>query len=700
MASSEQKQNKLRKLHDFKQDLPHCSQTALSAILDKVRKEGVPEQSSPKDIREASGLSLDSMTLYGALWQTFDAHTPEGKTLTLSHINVLSLLAGIFFAGGCFHDFMQQLHGKFPSSKEAPWRCVLYSDEVHPGHQLSSNSRKCWAIYFGFLEFGKALSREEVWLPIFICRSALVNQLASSIGQCFKAILEAMFNNPLANPLTGVKLKSSTGKHVILHWTLSMFLQDGSAQKFTFSNKQDAGSRVCMLCANIFLAKVTHNFSGEDEVEESQPSLHQFRKLKDLQLVQNDEILQSWHRMQRRKAEVSKTEWKDWCQASGLDYSDHALLLSTKLNELRLLQPSSQYCHDYMHALCSKGALCFIVFWLLDGLSSNGQPNVWKTLYEYLELWIPPLSFNAIKPHLLFQDKNVEGHKASKYLKCSASEMLSLYRPLAYYIRTCCLANNFLQTACLCFLAWCDVLDYCTAIPLLPKPNPKHLQVLVETALDLLERSGWGPNMRPKMHWPLHWPHALQRWQCLPACWTLERKHKVIRRHGGLCCNMAHYENFVMRETLFEQIAALTQQDTTLTASGCYLVKPHKPTKKMQAYLASLNMLPKDSSVFCAKSCKLDNGHVATVGDVVLFQKDITLPFRCGKLECLLDLGQLFGIVTEYTLVDNMVDKNAMKFDSTNVSKTLVPALVIESPVTHSFTAGSVVCLTPAHLKK
>lgn len=157
-----------------------------------------------------------------------------------------------------------------------------------------------------------------------------------------------------------------------------------------------------------------------------------------------------------------------------------------------------------------------------------------------------------------------------------------------------------------------------------------------EAYANRLERSGWGASMRPKMHWPLHWPHALQRWQCLAACWSLERIHKVTRRHGGLCCNMAHYENFVTRETLFGQIAALTQSGPTLTASGCYLVKPHKPSKKLQAYLASLNLLPKGSSVLCAKSCKLDNGHVATVGDVVLFQKNVTWPFRCGKLECLL----------------------------------------------------------------
>ena len=68
-----------------------------------------------------------------------------------------------------------------------------------------------------------------------------------------------------------------------------MFLQDGSAQKFAFSNCQGAGFRICALRGNIFWAKVAHDFSLADEVKESQPSSHKFRKLQDLQLVDNHE---------------------------------------------------------------------------------------------------------------------------------------------------------------------------------------------------------------------------------------------------------------------------------------------------------------------------------------------------------------------------------------------------------------------------
>ena len=44
---------KLRKLNNFKRSIPFCSQSALSAILDLVEKEGVPELHNEKQLKEA-----------------------------------------------------------------------------------------------------------------------------------------------------------------------------------------------------------------------------------------------------------------------------------------------------------------------------------------------------------------------------------------------------------------------------------------------------------------------------------------------------------------------------------------------------------------------------------------------------------------------------------------------------------------------
>ena len=705
MAANVESDSKHRKLNDFRKGLPHCSQAALSAILGRVRQYGLPDQSSEKNFREASNKLLGAMDWHGPLWQTSEAFTNTGKTISVIHINIQSLLAGLFNAGGCFQAFLEKVHSHTPSSAGQPWRAVFYSDEVHPGHQLSSSSRKVWTIYMAFLEYGRHLSREDVWMPVFICRSSVVNQLASSIGQIFKLVLECMFSNPVANPLLGVRMKNPQGEHMVLYWTVSMFLQDGAAHKMTFGNRQDGGSRICMMCKNIFLSKALYA-AGDDEggpPEEEQPTLANYLKLKDLDLSTGEDILQSWQRMKGRKNTVNKGEWKVWCQVAGVDYTDHALLLSECLNELGLLHPTTSYVHDYMHALCSKGAMCFIAFWLIDELCLQGMTNIWTTLCEYLQLWVPPDSFKAIKPFMLFLPKAVEGHKASKYIKCSASEMLSLYRPLAYFLHTCCLANNFLEKECLCFLSWCTLLDFMVSIPFMQEADPQVLQDLVEDSLQHLKACGWAEKMRPKMHWPLHWPRALKHFKCLPACWSLERKHKSIRRYGSNCCNMKVYDHFVMKELLCEQVASLTSTDQSWFQDGCALVKPKKPDKKLKQLLYENNLVVGESGqCFCAHSCKLANGMTASVGDVVLLSDPASrsFPFKCGCIKAFLDLGKVIAIVEEYALVEHLPKLDAIKCDSTNTNMLLVDCQAVESPMIFSKSSeGGITCLVPSHVK-
>ena len=54
----------------------------------------------------------------------------------------------------------------------APWKLILYSDGITPGSVLAlDNQRKAVVWYFSFLEFGKLLSCEEVWLPLAFART-------------------------------------------------------------------------------------------------------------------------------------------------------------------------------------------------------------------------------------------------------------------------------------------------------------------------------------------------------------------------------------------------------------------------------------------------------------------------------------------------------------------------------------------------
>ena len=688
---------KQRKLNDFREGLPHCSQTALSAILQKVKAQGLPEVMSQKDIKAGSDQLLNNFDWYGPLWQQSEGYTTQGKSVNLAHINALSLVAGLFNAGGCFTHLIERLHSSSPSSARKPWRMILYSDEVHPGNQLSSGSKKCWAVYMAFLEYGEDLHQEELWLPLFVCRSSIVEQLASSIGQVFKLLLEAMFTNPARNPLHGLRLKGPDGQHLVLYWTLAMFLQDGSAHKFTYSNKQDSGCRVCMLCKNIFLSKAIA--ARDEEGEEAQPTLANFIKVKDSQVASDIEILESWKRMQQRRSEVSKSDFKNWCKVAGLDYSPHALLLSPILNKLGLLLPITQYCHDIMHCLCSKGALSYVIFWTLNAVCDSGMTTVWEDLLAYLQLWVPPHAFKAVKPHSLFTAKNVESHKSHKYIKCSASEMLSLVAPLRYFLQSCVLSKGYLQAECTCCLAWFDILDFCVSIPLLQKPDPQHLASLVERALQLLVDAGWGDSMRPKMHWPLHWAQELRHFGALPACWSVERKHKAIRRVGGNCCNLKVYDQFVMREVLAEQVGLLTKEHEEI-GSHVSLIKAKKPDKTLYKLLAQHSLVLGDQQCLYSRSCRLGNGLLVTAGDAVFLHGAIAGRAQCGFVWAFLASGTSeMALLEEMPMLEYQADRHAFKFNAASKTICLAPVTSLAAPVVFSKGQDVLTCLFPAHLK-
>ena len=129
---------------------------------------------------------------------------------------------------------------------------------------------------------------------------------------------------------------------------------------------------------------------------------------------------------------------------------------------------------------------------------------MWHLLHGYLEAWqYPSVQKKSSSPHKLFTQQAIAGHKKAQTFKCSASEMLSLAHPLAYFVRTVCIPNDAMVPQCQAFLAWAAVLDMLVALPTL-KPEPPTLLATVEKALSLTVAAGWEDHMKPKFHWALH----------------------------------------------------------------------------------------------------------------------------------------------------------------------------------------------------
>ena len=177
--------SKRRKISDLRNAVPYCSQSALSLICKEIEKHGLPDQKRRQDIWKENKDLLEStaMCKYGPLLQTMAAQVlPEkqsisgaletGSHLEIFYVNILPFLAGVCHKCGSFTDWLLKFHSLKPSSATQPWKAVVYVDEVHPGNILNSSGRKAWCCYMSFLELGSMLSKEDLWICLFVVRSS------------------------------------------------------------------------------------------------------------------------------------------------------------------------------------------------------------------------------------------------------------------------------------------------------------------------------------------------------------------------------------------------------------------------------------------------------------------------------------------------------------------------------------------------
>ena len=83
-----ERQSKLRKLNDFRRRLPHCSASALSAILADINKHGLPEGGiSRHRLKDARIFQNLEHTPFGPIVQSMQLIDEDGEEqeVTISH---------------------------------------------------------------------------------------------------------------------------------------------------------------------------------------------------------------------------------------------------------------------------------------------------------------------------------------------------------------------------------------------------------------------------------------------------------------------------------------------------------------------------------------------------------------------------------------------------------------------------------------
>ena len=78
-----ERQAKLQKLNHFRRQLPHMSARALSAVLNAVRDEGVPELMDRASMRAARDLCNKAPGPYGPILQHVKVISKEGSDVEI-----------------------------------------------------------------------------------------------------------------------------------------------------------------------------------------------------------------------------------------------------------------------------------------------------------------------------------------------------------------------------------------------------------------------------------------------------------------------------------------------------------------------------------------------------------------------------------------------------------------------------------------
>ena len=654
-ASMADRPAKLKKLNDFRRRLPHVTASALSAILEDLKKNGIPEGNTDRNaLREARNLQNSKATKFGAVLQTLDVHDVHGGVEQVAIAHPLALLCVGVEDNDSFGAFLRQKLMQHPPSPEQPWSLLMYTDEVTPGNPLATlNKRKFHAIYWSFLEFGiEALSREESWFTVVTAYSTHVKNVSAGLSQLVAAVLKCFFSDDGANlALGGVLLPF--GEDGIRLWAkLGGLLQDGGAHKSVWHSRGDGACKFCILCKNLFDEE-------SKVVDEDGTNLLRCNVLKfdELELASSSDLRKTARYLESKQGTTPPGEFTNLQKALGMTHHKHALLLTRSLDAY--VDPVAIYMHDWMHALFVDGVFNLVLYLLLETIIQIGFNDVYSVFSNYIANWKWPERVHAAHLHEIFEDSRKDKHRKAMHIKCQASDGLSLVGVAALFVHNVLLllekrglTSASCNNECYAFLALVDVIELIVASSKTNVP-PQKLLTAVEKFLELFAHA-WGVEwMVSKFHWLLHLPDPLarSRFKKLLNCFCLERKHRVPKRYATELTNPSKKNSkSLLMEVTSHHLGQLSNADAFAFDVG--LVGASKARKNIKQILtAELDLEPADASTLMVSMESRFNA-LATCkkGDVILYKAGLN-SFRAGVVDLHFSIhGSPITLISAYVL--------------------------------------------------
>lgn len=457
----------------------------------------------------------------------------------------------------------------------------------------------------------------------------------------------------------GILLKTADDSLCLnLKFKLGAFLQDGLAHKVLFSIKGDNGTRCCLLCKNV----ISNN---SIELEEAR-LVSGIYKEADLVLSTDDDFAASVLKTVQKKDTLSSKDFQLWQQAVGLNFNPAAMIFDPDL--CRVVKPTSQWLHDWMHTFLVKGIFNTIMHLMMREAEEALGRDFYKIVFDYVKEWQLPKSRSENLSGLFLPKRKKANDEAGSF-KCTASEGLSLFSIFTCLLLQVVAPIGACAKAIAVMVALANVLELLQACAVPGITSPERLAAAIEAFLQASIAAGWHDAWHPKFHWVVHLPAQLRKWGILPACWVQERKHKLAKRFGNLQQNTTNYERSILLQLLGQTLADMQQEE--LFDTSCKLERQGRAPAKMVSFLREY--MPGSQDIHSCAVAALEPAGFAHKGDLVLMRAS----HQVAEVYFHADLdGVVYSLVSHFNLL-----KDDLAHGSLIVQRTEAPMLVETSMI-------------------
>ena len=243
-----------RSLSDLRSGTPYATQSALSAILEHVRDNGLPSDFlSRRTLNRARDAIATQRTPYGDLVKTIELQRIVPFKPIKFDVACPSSLLHLAGQTKQFGRLMQDALQRDPPSPARPWGLIAYCDEITPGQAMKSeNLRTTQSVYYSFLNLGNAvLAKEDAWMTFGTLQASDVAKVRGGMSAVMSELLKMLFTgSTFTLDRVGVLMQYGEMSRR-LYASFQCLLCDESALHQVWQHKGASGVKLCVECMNM-----------------------------------------------------------------------------------------------------------------------------------------------------------------------------------------------------------------------------------------------------------------------------------------------------------------------------------------------------------------------------------------------------------------------------------------------------------------